>query len=327
MIASQIKNRQPIGLLMAIAILLGAWIWAGLQITIPPVKYSMPLFELVVSGLKFQPLILMSINVLLILITALTWNNTLNANELLPAKTWYPAFFYMLFMSSSPLQTQINPIIFSNAMLALIVYRIMDNYRKDEAFAAMFDSGFYTGIGMLFYFPVIILFPLIWVALIVMRPFIWREWIIALLGLSIPLLFTFTYYFWYDSLNVLVYDKIFYPTQDFVFLLSEQRTSFLLVGLWWLVCGVLSILHVMLKGWTVNTIVSRNFLVFNGWFLALSLISFLMVPVTSFQYFSLVALPLSIYLSNYFIQMKRQWIADLLILFIAGAIVYEFISF
>ena len=205
-------------------------------------------------------------------------------------------------------------------MLAL--FKICLSYRVDEAFSTIFDASFFIAIASLFYFPTIIIYPLIWVTLIVIRPFIWREWIISIIGLLLPYVFVVVYYFWTDKVNFLLYDKIFFPSSDSLLSLSNQRDSFVLVASLLLLLFALSV-STLLKGWPVNTILSRNFLVVLFWLFGLSILSYTMAPVFNITYLAIAAIPLSVFIANYFLMTKRKWIMEIIFILFLVAIIVE----
>ena len=64
-----------------------------------------------------------------------------------------------------------------------------------------FDAALMLSLGSLFYFPTILLLPLVWVALNDFRPFQWREWAMPFIGVALPYLYLATWYFWNDELG------------------------------------------------------------------------------------------------------------------------------
>jgi hypothetical protein len=119
-----------------------------------------------------------------------------------------------------------------------------------------------------------------------------------------------------------LYDKIFFPSSDALLSLSNQRSSFIAVAAMLLLLMIFSVLT-LLRGWPVNTILSRNFLVVLFWLLGLSLLSYSMAPVFNITYLALAAIPLAVFVANYFLMTKYRWLSELLFIMFITVIVYE----
>jgi hypothetical protein len=322
MFISIFKNNQVISIvLLSIAMLL-IWIPAFKDIAPIPYNNTMPLYEFYVRGANNFPYFHPIMALLLIVSESILLNYILNKFEIMAKKTAMPAIFYCLLMSCCKPLTHFYPLLFSNFFILLTLYKIGLSYRVEEAFSSIFDASFFIATASLFYFPTIIIYPLIWVTLIVIRPFIWREWIISILGLLLPYLFVVVYYFWTDKVNFLLYDKIFFPSSDALLTLNNQRQSFIAVAGMLILLMTLSILT-LLRGWPVNTILSRNFLVVLFWLLGLSLLSYSMAPVFKITYLAVAAIPLAVFVANYFLMTKYKWISELIFLLFLIAIIFE----
>jgi hypothetical protein len=287
-----------------------------------PINNTMPLYELYIKGANGFPWLHPTIAILLLAGQSILLNFILNKNEILVKKSFLPALFYCLLLSCCKPMLHFYPLLFANLFILLALNKICSSYRADEAFSDMFDAGFFIAIASLFYFPSIIIFPLIWVGMIVIRPFIWREWVISFLGLLLPYLFTFTYYYWYDKLNLLLYDKIFFPSSDALLSFANQRHTFIGVVLFLVLFLFMSGIK-LLRGWPVNTILSRNLLVVLLWLFGLGILSYLMAPVFNVAYLAFVAIPFAVFISNYYLTQKRIWIGELVFVGFIVCIILE----
>lgn len=322
MFISIFKNNQPLSIILLSIVMIVLWIPSFQITTSIPYNNTMPLYEFYARGANNIPSLHHFMALILIVSEAILLNYILNKFDIMVKKTAMPAIFYCLLMSCCKPLTHFYPLLFSNFFILLALFKIGLSYRVDEAFSTIFDASFFIATASLFYFPSIIIYPLIWVTLIVIRPFIWREWVISVIGLLLPYLFIVVFYFCTDRLNFFLYDKIFFPSSDSLLTLSNQRVSFIVVAVMLLLFLLLSV-STLLKGWPVNTILSRNFLVVLFWLLGLSILSYSMAPVFNITYLAIAAIPLSVFISNYFLMTKRNWIAEIFfILFLVG-IVYE----
>ena len=311
MVVALFKRNPTSSILIVPLFALGFWLSGFIHPIQVVNKNTMPLFDWVFRATVASPLLQNSLALLLLLAEAFFLNHICEKYNIVSKKTNFPALVYVLLMSTCSLFISMHPLLFANLFLLLSIDRILNSYHKDEAFAHVFDAGFYIGIASLFYFPAIVTFPMVWVGLIVIRTFVWREWIISFLGLLLPYVFIVTYYFWFDKLEFFLLDKIFYPSSDVKYSISAEPGSFLFLCTVLVSVIALSFLK-LTQGLPVNTILSRNTLVVFIWMIALSLLAFLMAPVLNLLYFSFVAIPVSIYIAHYFLTMKRTWIAELL---------------
>jgi len=322
MFISIFKNNQPLSIVLLSIMMIGLWIPAFQNLAPIPYNNTMPLYEMYARGANNLPYIHNIIALILVIGESILLNYILNKFEIMAKKTAMPAIFYCLLMSCCKPLTHFYPLLFSNFFILLALFKIGLSYRVDEAFSSVFDASFFIAIASLFYFPSIIIYPLIWVTLIVIRPFIWREWVISLVGLLLPYLFVVVYYFWTDKVNFLLYDKIFFPSSDSLLSISNQRQTFLFVASFLLLLLILSVVH-LLKGWPVNTILSRNFLVVLFWLLGLSILSYTMAPVFNITYLAIAAIPLAVFIANFYLMTRFKWTSEIIFILFVTALFFE----
>ena len=114
--------------------------------------------------------------------------NVLAIEQEITSKTNYlPAFFYMLFSFSASTKSTVEPILTANLFILPALYYLINSYRKDYALAEFFKAGLFMGLATFFCIHYIVIFPLSFTAIIILRSFNWREWSVLLLGLFTPL--------------------------------------------------------------------------------------------------------------------------------------------
>jgi hypothetical protein len=70
---------------------------------------------------------------------------------------------------------------------------------------------------------------------------------------------------------------------------------------------------------------TKKNLIFINWFLLFAIVSFSIAPQLIFPYFAVLALPLSIFSANYFLNIKKEWLGEILfLLFIATILINDF---
>lgn len=200
----------------------------------------------------------------------------------------------------------------------------MGTYRRDTAFGQVFDAGSLIGIATLFYLPSILIFPVIWVALVVLRPFIWREWMISLLGLLVPLLFASVYYFWYDGLIEVWNERIVWPLTNRFFQFNASASFITLIS----AVGLLFVLSTgtLITGIRISKLKAKSSLLVIVWFSFFCAASMLMAPSVSVMYYSSLAIPVSVFFANYFFGVKPSWWGELMFWMLVSAIVFNHIA-
>lgn len=142
------------------------------------------------------PLVVYSLLSFVLLFTQATlFNRICNTQKMLAKPTYLPAMSYILITSLMPEWNRFSAPLLINSLLIWIFYRMMMLYNTQKGASGIFNIGVMMGIVTLFYQPAVLFVILIWFALYIMRPFIIREWLIGLLGVTTP------YYF----LGILLY--------------------------------------------------------------------------------------------------------------------------
>jgi len=203
------KSNSPFSIVLLPVLMAICWAHAFIYPTAVNVDHCMPLYRLVLSWMQPFPLIAAILGFVLMVLTGFLYNYIVNEHEFLPKRTYLPGLFYCLLMSSSSL-LQFHPLLFANFFIVLMLNSLINTYRKNTAFNGVFEGGLFLGIASLFYFPIVFLLPVLLISLIVLRPFIWREWLIAILGFMFPYIYVIIFYFWNDSLDFFWNDRVVY---------------------------------------------------------------------------------------------------------------------
>ncbi len=167
--------------------------------------------------------------------------------------------------------------------------------------------------------------PLLGIGFILFRPFNWREWVISFIGVVIPYLFTVTFYFWNDILDYLWYDKLFFPLLRNKASLDFPKSFYFMLGTGWLI--VLFSLGKLFGALNSGAQKSRKGIVLQIWFFILSGISVFIAPEISTKYFAAMAIPTSVFCAHFFLNIKKQWWAELLFLLLIAAVFVNLIGY
>lgn len=308
--------------LLALAI----WGFGFFFLPVQPSQHVMPFYGIISGGISTLHWLNIIIALVVVLSEAFLLNYIITENALFTKQSFLPALFYVLFMSNNNAMLTTHPLLFANLFLLFAIDQLLNAYRKDKAFAEAFNAGFLISIATLFYFPYIVFVPVLGIAFILLRPFIWREWIISILGVLLPYCFVATYYFWHDSLSAFWHENMLYT------ILREQpkfnfSTSFYFtVIMGW---GILLFsFGSLFGGLTGGSQKSKKSMILMIWLFVFSIGSVLLAPEITTRSFSAFAIPASVFCTNYFLNIKKDWWAELLfILFFSSIIINLLIHF
>lgn len=125
-------------------------------------------------------------NYLLILLGTFLINMISMRQEVVEKVNYFPVFLYLLLSAASVQPNRITPQLLTNVFLLYSVYKLLDTYRKDEVLRLIFDSALWLCVSAFINISSIVCFPLFFIMLFILRPFNWREWAVAVLGLITP---------------------------------------------------------------------------------------------------------------------------------------------
>ena len=295
--------------LPVIAIVL--WISAFFEPPIITTNYSMPLFDFInkyIGQISFLQTFVALVGTYL---QGLLLNRIVNRDQLLNQRSKLVALLFVVLMSCLQPLLSLHPVLFVNLFLILALHRIGSMYLQQNIFSQAFDAGIFIGLASLFYLPSIIFFPFILTSILIIRPFNWREHLIALLGLCVPFAFIYTYFFYFDGLNYFWNEKILHPIHQQTQHISNFKSLdyFLVFSL--LILLILSIMKI--ANTLNNSIVKTQSLLLSLLsFFGFAVLTVVLVGTSSIYAYTFLAIPFSIFLANYFLTMKENWLAEII---------------
>ncbi len=235
-------------------------------------------------------------------------------------RTFLPSNIFVLIISGLLAMHQMHPVYFGALFILLGTDRIFDAYESKKAYSNAFDAGFFIGVGSLFYFNLVFFFPLVWIGFVLIRKSPeWRNFILPVVGLMLPWLFGFSYYFFTDTVTELGNTIV----QNFTTPNNSLRGNLnLQIYLGFLTLMTLLGIIFLLNQIDEKKISSRKY--FQVFFL-IFLISFAMllfIPAVSQEILVIMAIPLTVLISNYLIFMRRRFWGNVFIYLFLGLIIY-----
>ncbi len=136
----------------------------------------------------------------LILVNAILANFLFNSNEFYDRNSYIIALLYILFMSYFHSFYQIDGVLISHTLLIFCLFLFFRLQNNSDGRKIAFNGSFLLGVAATFNPPFVLFLPIIWLMITRIRPFVFREAALALIGFILPIGYAcaFVYYFFQD---------------------------------------------------------------------------------------------------------------------------------
>ena len=255
----------------------------------------------------------------LTLLQAIFLNSIINHFNFLGKPNFLTALMFMTLVSLFLPFLVLSPTLICNFITIWMLGKLFNMYNQADVKMLMFDLGMIVAIGSFIYFPFMIMLLLLWISLMIFRPFNWREWITPLLGFAniyfilaviyyimdrmpefyqifTPLTYTFPTELTIDLYDLIVIIPIIIILLFFIFILKDQFYR--------------SVVHI------------RKSFQLLFFMLLLIVASFYLNDQITINHFLLCAPPLAIYMAYYFMLAKNKWVYESLYLLTILTIIY-----
>ena len=138
---------------------------------------------------------------LLLFTQATLFNRIFNHVKLLSKPNYLPAMSYILVTSLLPDWNHFSAPLLVNSLLIWTWYRMVSLYNIHNPLSAVFNIGLLTGIISLVYLPAVAYLVLAFFALLIMRPFRIREWVMTIIGFTSPYYFLLLFLYLTNQLS------------------------------------------------------------------------------------------------------------------------------
>lgn len=119
--------------------------------------------------------------------------------KLLTTKGWLSVLTFICVALLFP-EVLIRPDLVVGIVVAqVIVFLILSTHKQETALSTLFHVGMLTGFGALFYGHGILLLLLVFFSIFILRPGVWREWLMPLIGMTMTLVFLMLVLIWYPN--------------------------------------------------------------------------------------------------------------------------------
>ena len=274
-----------------------------------PAQYFLSWYSTFFDWVNNNDFLNFSFTVIIIISTSLILNTAFNKTSFYQKTTALPAIWYIILLAVTQ-NLAFKPILFIDIILTLFLLKIVELDQNKSAVHTGFITGLVIGLSFLVSFWLIPVGLIVFLSISIFRPFVWREWMVSLVGLFLPLIYLFSFQFVVSggfAVGQLTPGKL-NPGTGVLDILAYCLTGLvLLLGSAGLV-----------KLYRTATIVQRKQL---NVLVQLLLIAVLMFGVLYFHsgtFLFLFNIPLAVLLSVYLLNIKQERIMNILI---AGLIV------
>ncbi len=239
---------------------------------------------------------------------------------LIPDRSYLPAFMF-IFLNALYLPLQgFNPVMGGLIFFILAMMKVFRSYHEKRLYTGMLTAGIYLGLASLFYAKFILFLPVLWIGLIILRTFQWREWVFSFIGLALPYVFIFSHdYLAGQSLQGRYYDiltnfrpELFFPDWGLAYNILFGILAF----------AILAASYFMLQSIQGFKIYIRKYYRFLFWLFLFTAALFGFFYKSSIELMPVAAIPVSFLLSFYFVKLRNKLWGELLFIFLAGAYVF-----
>lgn len=243
--------------------------------------------------------------------------------EVVDKQNYFPVFIYLLLSIVSVNPNQLTPQIFTNVFVLYSIYKLLDTYRKENELSQLFEAAFWLSISAYITISSIISFPLFFIVLLILRPFYWRDWAIAIFGFIAPIFicesiaYLSDYSQWYLFKSVAVFLQFLKPPS-----LSEYflpLTTFLVITL------LFAIFQNLVRGFG-NTVKKQKAKIILFWFLFFATFGFFSGGANSSSIILIYAFPLSFFIGDFLYGLKQTKIANTILFFFLLCVLVVFLG-
>ncbi len=316
-VISPVRQHSPLALIIIPVLAIALWIPAFLHPLAPIQQVEMPLYSYLDVFFRNHHYLALTIGLLLLIAEAFILNLILQAHQVIVKKNWLPALLVIVFGSCSPGLLWPNAEQFAGLLILFVIHILLGTYRQDKSFGSVFNSGLLIGLAAQLYLPTLVFFLFGLIAIIILRPFIWREWVMLILGVLIPFLYGGVYYFWNDEYSEITRRVITEPIANRSFFLKLDSADYFLTAMTLLVLLVSA--GRLVSGSLTSTLKTKKGISVFLWFTFFALIAVLPAQNFGVATFRFVIYPFAFFASNYFLNARRGWIAEVIFtLLLAG---------
>ncbi|OAQ38520.1 beta-carotene 15,15'-monooxygenase [Pedobacter psychrophilus] len=280
-------------------------------------------FSRILINLDFDRLLSPLLNIIcaafIVFSQALIFNKIMNDYNILGKASFLPALLFVVCSSVFAPFLILSPPLIVNFLILFILNKVLREHKSVDSISAMFDLGLVVAIGTIIYFPFVLFLLVLWIALILFKPFNWREWVSVITGYITIMFFLGVYYYWNDKL--LSFYEIWKPLSTKIPFYIKINLFDYIVLLPLSICFILGLIALRVNFFKSFVLVRKSIQLLTLIFIV-SILSFYLKADFRINHFLLSVAPVAVVLSYYFMNAKKKWIYETLFFMMMIFIVY-----
>ena len=297
--------------------LLGILFWLHSILQTPDIQhqfdvYPMPLYAFFVNLMPVHSIAGTILALTLVILQSFLLVRLNTRFILINNRTYLPALFFVILTACIPDVQRLNPALFSGFFLLLALEKVLESFHRNMLAHEIFMAALFLGAGAMFYPFMVLMMLSLWVALAIIRPFNWREWVFTILGFLTPVFFLFSFFY-------LVYsdpNKVFYSFRDaFVTQFNLRHPSMLsLIFIGFTLLMLLISSQYMIRAYQTMKILPRKAFNIFLWVFLNCVGIYLVFKPASHELIFIAAIPVSYLLSHYFARIRSMFWGNIFLL-------------
>jgi hypothetical protein len=271
---------------------------------------AMPLYYMVIRYFKNQDFWQVFMGFSLVIVNSLIIAQLGSSFIFLKKRSYLPGIIYLITVSSLQVLHALLPVHLATLFVLISIYFTFDTFHKKVEITYTFNASFFLAIASLFYIPVVVLFPLVWISIFVLqKDDNWRLLAVPILGFGVPWLFMWVYSFLTDSYTILWNELInMLWTRHNEYLLQPYFLLLTFVVAFLTTLGSISVIAVYQR----IKVSARKYFVICYWFLGLIVVSALGLITISIEIVALSTIPVAYFVSQYLLSDNRTKLKEVL---------------
>jgi len=316
------KSLNPLNILWLAVVLFA--LRAGYLFNLPlkiDAGFALPLSRVLLLPVNIvvSPIFNVAFAALIVFVQALLLNHLVNHFNLLGKPTFLPALMYITLSGLfTPFLVLSAPLI-CNFLVIWMLFKLFRFYKSKDCKSNAFDLGMMVAIGSIIYLPFVYQFLIIFIGLVIFKPFAWREWVAAILGYLLIFFFLAVYYYLNNRLAQFV--NIWLPLATrFPNKISINYYNYLVL-IPVIVILVLCFFKLQ-QNFYKSYVQARKSFQLLLFLLIITSLTFYVKAGFQLTHFLLCAVPASVFFSYYFLYARRKWFYEVLFGLLLITIVY-----
>lgn len=266
----------------------------------------------------FSPAVNIILAAALVFGQAIIFNYLINFYNLLGKPSFLPALMYVVASSLFTPFLMLSPPLICNFLILWMLFKLFGLYKTDNAKSAAYDLGMIVAVGSLIYLPFVYLMLVVWLALMLFRPFDIRDWIASVFGYVTVFFFLAVYYYLNNRLQT--FYTIWLP-------LGTRFPNSIHINQWNYLILVPVLLIFVLCFFKIQQIFYKSYVQIRKSYqllLLLFIVAGLAFYVKEFRlsHFLLCVVPTAVFFAYYFLYATKRWFYELLFVLLVGSIIY-----